>query len=434
MPCLCCGLCCRKEKDTKVVSLKGLEPDQWHKKPKKSKVRSKNIKRMAPTGTKRPENGEEPTDLPGKRMDDDMSEVWPGSRVASPRVGSSNPKEPMYQGFMRSEATCPQEVGDENGVLRSLSPPAKKDTAQQPAPNKTGVSDGIHTDVRGAAPLPMAWKQLYADVLKPREQMMSLYRAAADRNAQRDPARAQNGSLGTPDDAAEPGRAQTPQAHRESKLQALKAQLRRKLINRRRRPHAARSREWTLETVVSDSEEGDEDDEILYRADRERNGAGGSACGSGGVGASGRPTRGLSAKSKVQLGPAYSSAGARNSCATSRAASRASCAQPISGESPAGDEESNLSSDEQQEPAKAKKRNALKRALKKITKKSGRVEPLGWEGAWAESGAPENPARPNTSSVGIQGPPDVNMTSSAAPGVPRIRTIVVKEMPSRTFK
>ena len=417
-----------------VVSLKGLEPDQWHKKPKISKLRSKNITWMEFMGIERPENWEEPTDLPGQRMDDDVSDVRPGNPVASPRVaGSSSPNESTHQSSMRSEARCPQETGHESSLC-SLSPPAEKGTSQQPAPTKTGVSDGIHTDVRGAAPLPMAWKQLYADVLKPREQMMSLYRAAADRNAQRDPAGPQNGSLGTPDDAAEPGRAQTPRAHRESKLQALKAQLRRKLINRRRRPHAARSREWTLETVVSDSEEGDEDDEILYRADRERNGAGGSACGSGGVGASGRPTRGLSAKSKVQLGPAYSSAGARNSCATSRAASRASaCAQPISGASPAGDEESNLSSDDQ-EPAKAKKRNALKRALKKITKKTGRVEPLGWEGAWPESGAPDNPASPNTSSVGIQGPPDVNMASASNPGVPRIRTIVVKEMPSRTFK
>ena len=417
---LCCGLWWKKENDTKVVSLRGLEPERWHDRLKNSKVRAKYLKWLRPS-----EYGQRSAGRSGQETGDDWSYGLPSPDVL--QVGLFNPDEPMRQNFMStapSETTQPEAIQllieeDARSLHRTPSPlfaasrPVGRESDQQPVLSRAGVSDGIHTDVRGAPPMAMPWKELYADVLKPREQMMSLYRAAADKNAQRDPAGPQNSSPATPDDAAEPGRARTP--HRESKLQALKAQLRRKLINRRRRPKAARSRERKLETVVSDSEEGDEDDEILYRVEQYPYGAA-DRCNSSGDACASRPTSGRSVRDLEAQ-------------STSSQASRASGAQPIKGVVRAGDQRPDSSGNEQ-EPAKAAKGNALTGTLKKITEKSGREDPS--EGAWAESSAPGSNTHASTSSVGIQGPPDHNMASGTG-GAPRVRTILVQEMPSTLF-
>ena len=141
------------------------------------------------------------------------------------------------------------------------------------------------TVVNGPVPRPAYWKELYLRVLKPREQVMSIYLSPSLSSSASLPQHKEHSTSGAPN--ARPAtrletehedccssmarvQVQTPLAQRVDRLHLLRARVKRKLRKPRLKKKDSRRRasrgtsEWDTASVLSIGEDGDENEVILY--------------------------------------------------------------------------------------------------------------------------------------------------------------------------
>ena len=144
-----------------------------------------------------------------------------------------------------------------------------KETFRQRQPlSAWGEVEEIPVPVHGSAPKPAHWKELYQRVLKPREQVMAIYLNTMPAT------RLETGQRTDHEDCSGSSTArvevQTPLARREDRLRMLRARVKQKLRKPRLRKKDSRRRpsrgtsDWDIGSVISVSEDGDEDEVILY--------------------------------------------------------------------------------------------------------------------------------------------------------------------------